>query len=934
MEKSYKFIAADEYKIFDNMFEGISVYKLLFNDKGEVIDGILEYMNPATVETMGINPEDAIGKNATDLFGLDFIRPHLRAINKLHSTGETKHFEVYYAFTDKYFLVSGFDMYDNLFAVLRVDMTKQKKFEKELKKSESRFRSLYENSFDAIFLTIPDGTILAANPAAEKMFLMSEEEIIKAGRDGLLIPDENLKQAIKERLKTGGFRSELTFKRNNGSIFSGEVTSNTFTDADGIVKTSMIIRDITERKKAEESFRKEVKREHFLLDLYKKAPKLADKELYNCVLNQAVSLTDSSIGFFHIISDDQKTIILNTWNNEALRTCKIPFKTHYPIEQAGNWTDCINAKGTVVYNDFKHSPNKKGFPKGHVPVKRFISIPVFDGDKVKFIFGVGNKIEEYDDHDVIQIQSVANELYRIIKQRHWEQALKEAKDNLEKKVEERTQELEKAYDTLKESEEKFRELFNQATDMITLSEVQDNLPGHFIEVNDVSIKQLGYNKEEFLNKTPLDLFAPDNYDEIPKIITELQKNGHATFEANNLAKDGRQIPMEVNVHIFKLGEKEVALSIGRDITERKKAEEALRESELKFRKLFNQATDMLSLAELNDEGTINKYIEVNKAACERLGYTKYELLNMSPLDIYSDSSTLFKMISEMFEKGFSIAENVQIAKNGTQIPVELNTTLFKLGRKNIVISISRDITKRKKREQQLNEIINELERSNDELQSFAYITSHDLQEPLRTIASFAQLIKRRYKGKLDSDADEFIDFMVDSAYRMKEMIQGLLDYSRVGTKGGEFKEFQAKIALNYALNNLGTAIGENNAEITSDSLPVIFADEDQIIRVFQNLIGNGIKFRKEGIQPKIHISAKREDNEYVFSVSDNGIGLEEQYSDKIFEVFKRLHSIGEYQGTGIGLAIVKRIIDRHGGRIWIESELGKGSTFYFTIPIN
>ncbi|MGB9980181.1 PAS domain S-box protein [Methanobacterium sp.] len=804
--------------------------------------------------------------------------------------------------------------------------------DKKLKESEARFRSVYENSFDAILLTKPDGTILAANPAAEKMFLMREEEIIKSGRGGLVIPDENLTQAIKERAEKGGFRSELTFKRKDGSIFLGEVTSNTFTDVDSIVKTSMIIRDITERKKAEEHFHKEVKREHFLLDLYKKAPQLTDKELYNCVLDYAVSLTDSAIGFFHIISHDQKTIILNTWNNEALRTCKTSFKTHYPIGQAGNWTDCIKAKGPIVYNDFKHSPNRKGFPNGHVPVKRFISIPVFDEDKIKFIFGVGNKVEEYDDHDVIQIQSVANELYRITKQRHWEQALKEARNNLEKKVEKRTQELEKAYTTLKESEGKFREVFNQAIDMITLSEVQDKLPGRFIEVNDVSIKQLGYTREEFLNKTPLDLFAPDNRNEIPKIITELQKNGHATFETNNLAKDGRQIPMEVNVHIFKLGEKEVALSIGRDITERKKAEEALRDSELKFRKLFNQATDMLSLTELNDEGTINKYIEVNKAAYKRLGYTKDELLNMSPLDIYLDTSTLFKMMPVMFENGFSIAENVQIAKDGRHIPVELNTTLFKLGGKNIVLSISRDITKRKEREQQLNEIIKELERSNEELQSFAYITSHDLQEPLRTIASFAQLIERRYKGKLDPDADEFIEFMVDGASRMKEMILGLLDYSRVGTRGHEFTDFEAETALKYALSNLGSAISEVNAEITYDPLPIIFADRDQIIRVFQNLVGNAIKFRREGVQPEIHISAQKKGNEYIFSVRDNGIGLEEQYSDKIFEVFKRLHSIGEYQGAGIGLAVVKRIIDRHGGRIWVESELGKGSTFYFVIP--
>jgi len=243
-----------------------------------------------------------------------------------------------------------------------------------------------------------------------------------------------------------------------------------------------------------------------------------------------------------------------------------------------------------------------------------------------------------------------------------------------------------------------------------------------------------------------------------------------------------------------------------------------------------------------------------------------------------------------------------------------------------------DITTRKKSEEKLKEIIEELERSNNELESFAYITSHDLQEPLRTIASYAQLIERRYKDKLDPDADEFIEFMVDGSRRMKQMIQGLLDYSRVGTRGHEFTEFESEDALNYALSNLGTAISKADAEITSDELPVTFADKDQMVRVFQNLIGNALKFHREGLKPKIHISARKEDGEYIFSISDNGIGLEEQYSNQIFEVFKRLHAIGEYHGTGIGLAIVKRIIDRHGGRVWVESEPCVGSTFYFTIP--
>ncbi|MGB9937120.1 MAG: GAF domain-containing sensor histidine kinase [Methanobacterium sp.] len=238
-----------------------------------------------------------------------------------------------------------------------------------------------------------------------------------------------------------------------------------------------------------------------------------------------------------------------------------------------------------------------------------------------------------------------------------------------------------------------------------------------------------------------------------------------------------------------------------------------------------------------------------------------------------------------------------------------------------------------KRTSKLKEINEELKRSNEELQSFAYITSHDLQEPLRTIASYAQLLNRRYKGQMDSDADEFIDYMVAGATRMKQQIQGLLDYSRVGTRGGDLWKFNIENALNYALFNLNASIESYNAEITYDTLPDITADENQITQVFQNLIGNALKFRKDGIKPRIHISSKKEKNEYIFSIQDNGIGIENQYASQIFQVFKRLHTIGEYEGAGIGLAIVKKIIERHNGCIWVESEYGKGSTFYFTLPV-
>ena len=235
---------------------------------------------------------------------------------------------------------------------------------------------------------------------------------------------------------------------------------------------------------------------------------------------------------------------------------------------------------------------------------------------------------------------------------------------------------------------------------------------------------------------------------------------------------------------------------------------------------------------------------------------------------------------------------------------------------------------------ELKDVIGELMRSNEELERFAYVASHDLQEPLRTIASFTQLLERRYRGKFDKDADEFMDFVVNASIQMKEQIVGLLEYSRIARHGKEFNHVNTNDILDQTIDNLNSSIKESNAEITYDKLPSVTGDEIQLQRVFQNMISNAVRFRKCEEPLKIHISAytDEESNEYVFSVSDNGIGIEEQYSERIFVIFQRLHTRDLYQGTGIGLSIVKRVIERHGGRVWVESELGKGSTFYFTIP--
>jgi light-regulated signal transduction histidine kinase (bacteriophytochrome) len=249
----------------------------------------------------------------------------------------------------------------------------------------------------------------------------------------------------------------------------------------------------------------------------------------------------------------------------------------------------------------------------------------------------------------------------------------------------------------------------------------------------------------------------------------------------------------------------------------------------------------------------------------------------------------------------------------------------------LVTAAIRDISVRTAAEANLRQKIEELNRSNEELGQFAYIASHDLQEPLRMVASYTQLLSKRYKGQLDADADEFIGFAVDGASRMQRLIEDLLAYSRVATTGSELRDTSSELALEQALQNLYWAIKDSGALVTHDPLPGVQADETQLVQLFQNLVGNAIKYQVSGI-PEVHISAtKRDETSWNFAVKDNGMGIDPQYFERIFGMFQRLHKRNEFSGTGVGLAICKKIVERHGGRLWVESQLGQGSTFGFAL---
>ena len=376
----------------------------------------------------------------------------------------------------------------------------------------------------------------------------------------------------------------------------------------------------------------------------------------------------------------------------------------------------------------------------------------------------------------------------------------------------------------------------------------------------------------------------------------------------------------------------VVSTIG-DITKQRHAELALSASEALYRQTFELATAGIAHVDLS-----GRFMKVNRRLCEILGYGEQELIGRPVKEIshpedrnLTDSQ---RMRVRSGEKPSVRFEKRYLRKSGAIVWVDLSVALAcdASGVPQYEIALFDDITERKKAEAALREAHEELKRSNAELEQFAYVASHDLQEPLRMVSSYTQLLMRRYGDKLDGDAREFTAFIVDGATRMKQLIEDLLAYSRVGTRDKNFKPVDAGSSLGRALTNLRAAIQDSGATVTHDPLPTIPCDEVQVAQLFQNLIGNALKFRKPDAAPAVHVGAADQGAEWEFMVRDNGIGIEPQYFERIFMVFQRLHDKGEYPGTGIGLAIVKKVVERHGGRIWVQSQPGAGTTFHFTMP--
>ena len=508
-----------------------------------------------------------------------------------------------------------------------------------------------------------------------------------------------------------------------------------------------------------------------------------------------------------------------------------------------------------------------------------------------------------------------------------EEALARGRDQLERTVEERTAALAKEKELAESIVESLPGIFYVFDEQ-----------GRFLMWNHNFEVVSKYSKEEVGRMSPIEFFEGEGQHHVAERIGDVFRTGQSTAQADFVSKDGTRSPYFFTGLRVLVDDRVCVIGMGIDVTERKRAEEELqraRRSQL-FAALLESAPDAMVVSDR--AGAI---VFANSETERLFGYSSEELLGRSVSLLIPD---------ELHERPRAVGAAAPTAsveaegrhRDGARFPVEIKLSPFETEDGPLLTSAIRDITERKRAEavihhlnadleRRVEERTRELARSNADLEQFAYVASHDLQEPLRAVASYTQLLSRRYQQRFDGDALRFMDRTVAAVSRMQALIRDLLAYSRVGTRGEAFGATDCESMLRDVLDDLQAAIAETGAAVSHDPLPIVPGDRSQLRQVLQNLIGNAIKFRGEA-PPRVHVSARREAEAWVFSVQDNGIGIEPEYAERVFVIFQRLHSRRLYPGTGVGLAICKKIVERHGGRIWLESAVGRGTRVCFQLP--
>jgi PAS domain S-box-containing protein len=751
--------------------------------------------------------------------------------------------------------------------------------EQHLVEMESRYRGLLEAAPDAMVVVDVAGKIVLLNLQAEQQFGYQRDELVGQAVTAI-IPEGFAERLIADGTRTAaealaqhiGMGIELSARRKDGTAFPIEIMLSPLDSPDGILVTAAI-RDITVRKAAAQHLVKVEGGYRELLEAAPDAMVVVNARGEIVLLNQQVK---KQFGYQRdeLIGQPVTTLIPHGFAERLIadgtRTAAEALAQHM---------------GTGIELSGRHKDGTE------FPIEIMLS-PLESDDGVRVTAAIRD----------IRVRKAA--------ERH-----------------------------LAQMESRYRGLLEAAPDAIVVV----NEAGEIVLLNLQAEKQFGYLRNELVGQAVKTLipmgFAERLIADGTRTAAEALAQQIGTgIELSARRKDGTTFPIEIMLSPLDSSDGILVTAAIRDITVRNAAERHLAQMESRYRGLLEAAPDAMVL--VTAAGAI---VLVNLEAERMFGYVREELIGKSVAtvipDVWAFPVALGERCRDAVEanrdaSGDEIGAAVEaraVRKDGSGLPIELALSVLGGGEEPLVTVAIRDITARRASESRLLDTVAELNRSNEELGHFANIASHDLQEPLRMIASYTQLLARRYKGKLDTDADEYIAFAVDGAVRMQRLIQDLLSYSRVGTDGKLLASTSSEDALSQAISNLRKAIEDSGAQVTHDPLPEVRADEGQLVQLFQNLVGNAIKYQRAGV-PQIHISSVQttaDSAKWMFSVHDNGLGIDPKYFDRIFGMFQRLHKREEFEGTGIGLAICKKIVERHGGNISVESRPGEGSTFRF-----
>jgi PAS domain S-box-containing protein len=754
------------------------------------------------------------------------------------------------------------------------DISVRRAAEKHLALMEGRYRGLLEAAPDAMVVVNQKGDIVLLNVQAEKQFGYRRDELV-GQRVKNIIPKgfaERLiadeKRSVEDALAQQiGTGIELTGLRKNGTEFPIEIMLSPLDSAEGILVTAAI-RDISVRKEAEKHLARMEGRYRGLLEA---AP-------------------DAMV----VVNQKGEIVLLNVQAEKQFR--------YRRDELVGQQVTNIIPEGFAerLIADEKRSVEDALAQQIGTGIE--LTARRRDGSE----FPIELMLSPLESAEGILVTAAIRDI----------SVRKEAEKHLAR------------------MEGRYRGLLEAAPDAMVVV----NQQGEIVLLNVQAEKQFGYRRDELLGQKVKNII-PRGFaerliaDEKRSVEDALAQQIGTGIELIARRKNGSEFPIEIMLSPLDSAEGILVTAAIRNISVRKEAEKHLARMEGRYRGLLEAAPDAMVV--VNQKGDI---VLLNVQAEKQFGYHRDELVGQRMKNIipagFAERLIADALRSTEDALAQQIGTGIEITgrrKDGTEFPIEIMLSPLESAEGVLVTAAIRDITTRKVAEAHLLYKVEELNRSNEELGQFAYIASHDLQEPLRMVASYTQLLARRYKGRLDSDADEFITFAVDGANRMQRLIQDLLAYSRVGTKGKDLLVTSSEEALQRAILNLRGAIADSGAIVTHDPLPAVMADETQLVQLFQNLIGNAIKYQNPGV-PRIHISAiKNGGGKWTFSVRDNGLGIDPQYFERIFVMFQRLHKREEFAGTGIGLAICKKIVERHGGEISVQSQPGKGSTFSFAL---